>query len=131
MDGCNVDRSDEDLPRLPKQTYYAAVQYFWETDVGSFTPRLDATYKKDINNCFDWASCQWENGKGMEYDFYSLNARLTWRSTNEAIRVTAYGNNLTDNQSAEGGNPLIGSTESRAVDWSAPRSYGVELAYTW
>jgi len=131
VDGCNVDRSDEDLPRLPKQTYYAAVQYFWETDLGSFTPRLDATYKKDINNCFDWASCQWENGKGMEYDFYSLNARLTWRSTSEAIRVTAYGNNLTDNQSAEGGNPLIGSTESRAVDWSAPRSYGVELAYTW
>ena len=28
VDGCNVDRSDEDLPRLPKQTYYAAVQYF-------------------------------------------------------------------------------------------------------
>ncbi len=65
VDGCEVDRSDEDLPGLPKQTYYAAVQYLFETNYGSFTPRVDATYKRDINACFDWASCEWQDGKGM------------------------------------------------------------------
>jgi len=131
VDGCYVDRSDEDLPGLPTQTYYLAAQYFWETGYGSFTPRVDATYKRDINACFDWASCQWREGKGMEFDFYSLNARLTWQSRDEKIRVTAYGNNLTDNQSASASLPLIGSTQSRAVAWSDPLTYGVELAYTW
>ena len=67
----------------------------------------------------------------MEYDFYALNARLTWQSQDEKFRVTAYGNNLTDNQSASASLPLIGSTQSRAVAWSDPRTYGVELAYTW
>ncbi len=131
VDGCYVDRSDEDLPGLPTQTYYVAAQYLLETEYGSFTPRVDATYKKDINNCFDWASCQWQDGHGMEYDFYALNARLTWQSRDEKIRVTAYGNNLTDNQSAATSLPLIGSTQSRAVAWSDPLTYGVELAYTW
>jgi iron complex outermembrane recepter protein len=131
VDGCQVDRSDEDLPGLPTQTYYAAVQYLFETNYGSFTPRVDATYKKDISACFDWASCEWENGKGVLYDFYSLNARLTWQSKDEKIRVTAYGNNLTDNQSTTASLPLIGSTQSWAVGWSDPLTYGVELAYTW
>jgi hypothetical protein len=29
------------------------------------------------------------------------------------------------------GLPLVGSTESRGIEWSEPRTYGVELAYTW
>jgi len=131
VDGCTVDRSGEDLPRLPAQTYYLAVNYRWETAYGAFTPLLDATYKKDISNCFDWASCQWKNGKGMRYDFYALNARLSWRSADESVRVTVYGNNLTDNQAAEGGNPLIGASDSQAVEWSAPRTYGIQLSYAW
>jgi iron complex outermembrane receptor protein len=131
VDGCEVDRSDEDLPGLPKQTYYAAVQYLFETNYGSFTPRVDATYKRDTSACFDWASCEWQDGKGVLYDFYALNARLTWLSRDEKIRVTAYGNNLTDNQSKTSSLPLIGSTQSWAVGWSDPFTYGVELAYTW
>ena len=93
----------------------------WETNYGSFTPRVDATYKKDINACFDWASCQWQDGKGMEYDFYALNARLTWLSRDEKIRVTAYGNNLTDNQSGRRQSPahrfypVVGSGLERSV----------------
>ena len=131
VDGCYVDRSDEDLPGLPTQSYYLATQYLWETGYGSFIPRVDVTYKTDINACFDWASCQWKNGKGMEFDIYTLNARLTWLSKNEKYRVTAYGNNLTDNQAASAGLPLIGSTQSQAIAWGAPLTYGVELAYSW
>jgi len=131
VDGCKVDRSDEDLPGLPKQTYYLAAQYNWDTEYGAITPRVDATYKKDTSACFDWASCEWQNGKGVLFDFYSLNARLTWLSRDEKIRVTAYGNNLTDNQSRTSSLPLIGSTQSWAVGWSDPLTYGVELAYTW
>lgn len=131
VDSCYVDRSDEDLPQLPKQTYYLAAQYSWNTEYGSFTPRVDASYKKDINSCFDYASCLWRDGDGTLFDVYALNARLTWFSTDEKVRITAYGNNLTDNQSASNSLPLIGSTQSRAIYWGDPRTYGVELAYTW
>jgi iron complex outermembrane receptor protein len=131
VDGCKVDRSDEDLPGLPTQTYYLAAQYLFDTSYGTITPRVDATYKKDISACFDWASCEWENGDGVLYDFYALNARVTWLSRDEKIRVTAYGNNLTDNQSTTASLPLIGSTQSWAVGWSDPLTYGVELAYKW
>jgi iron complex outermembrane receptor protein len=131
VDGCNVDRSDEDLPGLPKQVYYVAAQYLVETGYGSFTPRVDVTYKRDINGCLDYASCQWLDGKGTEFDIYSLNARLTWLSKDQKIRVTAYGNNLTDNQANSASLPLIGASESWAVAWSDPFTYGIELAYTW
>lgn len=131
VDGCTVDRSDEDLPQLPKQVYYLAAQYLFETNYGSLTPRVDVTYKTDLNGCLDYASCNWRDGKGTEFDIYSLNARLTWLSKDQKIRVTAYGNNLTDNQANAASLPLIGSTESWAVSWSDPFTYGVELAYSW
>jgi iron complex outermembrane receptor protein len=131
VDGCQVDRSDEDLPGLPTQVYYLAAQYLFDSSYGSFTPRVDVTYKKDISGCLDYASCNWQGGKGTEFDIYSLNARLTWLSKDQKIRVTAYGNNLTDNQANAASLPLIGSTESWAVSWSDPFTYGVELAYTW
>ncbi|MCZ6830945.1 MAG: TonB-dependent receptor, partial [Gammaproteobacteria bacterium] len=39
IDSCPIDRANENLPRLPDQTYYAAVQYNLNTGVGVFIPR--------------------------------------------------------------------------------------------
>jgi iron complex outermembrane receptor protein len=131
IDVCPVDRSDEDLPALPTQIYYLAGQYTWNTEVGDLVARIDAAYSEDINTCFDYASCAWRNGKGLEVDSFSLGARLTWFSQSGDWRVTAWGNNLTDYDYKAGGQPLVSTTETISYEWNIPRTYGVELAYTW
>jgi iron complex outermembrane receptor protein len=131
IDVCPVDRSDEDLPSLPKQVYYLAGQYTWKTAIGDIVARLDASYSEDINTCFDYASCVWRGGKGLEVDAFSVGARLTWFSRDGGWRVTAWGENLTDYDYKAGGQPLISTTETLSYQWNTPRTYGVELAYTW
>ena len=131
IDVCPVDRSDEDLPSLPKQMYYVAAQYTWEINAGQVIARVDANYSEDFNTCFDYASCAWRGGSGLEVDAYSLGARLTWLSPEGDWRVTAWGDNLTDYDYKAGGQPLIGTTQTLSYEWNIPRTYGVELAYTW
>jgi iron complex outermembrane receptor protein len=131
IDVCPVDRSNEDLPSLPKQIYYLAGQYTVNTDMGNVVARIDASYSEDINTCFDYASCAWRNGKGLEVDAFSLGARLSWFSRAGDWRVTAWGENLTDYDYKAGGNPLISTTETMSYERNIPRTYGVELAYIW
>lgn len=131
IDLCPVDRSKEDLPSLPTQVYYLAGQYTWNTETGDIVARIDSSYRKGINNCFDYASCVWRNGKGLEVDAFSLGARLSWFSRGEDWRVTAWGENLTDYKYKAGGQPLISTTETLSYQSNVPRTYGVELAYTW
>jgi iron complex outermembrane receptor protein len=52
-------------------------------------------------------------------------------SRNERLRVTAYGNNLTDERFVTGGTPLVDVTSTAGTIYNIPRTYGVELAYTW
>ncbi len=131
VDVCNVDRSDEDLPNLPKQVYYLAGQYTFDTGVGPIVARIDASYLEDLNTCFDYASCLWRNGKGLEVDVLAVGARLTWMSNDGDWRVTAWGNNLTDYDYKAGGNPLIGTTQTLSSEENEPLTYGVEVAYSW
>jgi iron complex outermembrane receptor protein len=131
VDLCPVDRSNEDLPNLPKQIYYLAGQYTWDTRFGEVIARVDGSYSEDINTCFDYSSCLWRDGKGLEVDAYSVGARLTWLSPDLDWRVTAWGENLTDHDYKAGGNPLIGTTQTMSYDWNVPRTYGLEVAYTW
>lgn len=73
------------------------------------------------------------SGRGQRHGvrFYALNAGLTWQTRIENFRITAYGNNLTDNQANVTALPLVGATQSTGIAWSDTRTYGVELAYTW
>lgn len=131
VDICPIDRSDEDLPNLPKQSVYVASQYTWDIAAGEIIARLDASYAEDINTCFDYASCAWRDGKGLEVDAFSLGARLTWLSPERDWRVSAWGYNLTDYDYQTAGIPLVGTTQTISYGWNEPRTYGVELAYTW
>jgi iron complex outermembrane receptor protein len=128
VDACPVDRSDEDLPRLPTQTYYLAAQYSWITDIGRIIPRLQYSLRKDVDNCFDRASCLVGIYKGDQKD---LSARLSWLSNRENWRVTLWGANLTDDRYIEGGTPLVDVTETAGVVYNMPRSYGLEASFNW
>ncbi|MGI9317350.1 MAG: TonB-dependent receptor, partial [bacterium] len=85
VDACPVDRSDEDLPRLPNQNYYVAAQYAWITDIGSIVPRLQYSLRKDVDNCFDFSSCKTGIYKVDQKD---LSARLSWISPQSSWRLT-------------------------------------------
>lgn len=128
VDACPVDRSDEDLPRLPTQSYYLALQYTWETSVGSFISRAQGSYRKDINNCFDYSSCLIDLYDG---DQYGVGARLTWLSLQSDWRITLFGDNLTDERYIDGGTPLVDVTQTGGVLYNTPRTYGAEIAYQW
>ncbi len=126
VDNCPIDRSDENLPRLPEEIYFLSAQYLLETEFGSIVPMVAWSYRKNVDNCFDRASCL----SGLyEVDQEDLSARLTWTSNDENLRITAYGNNLTDERYITGGTPLVDVTETAGTIYNLPRTYGVELAF--
>ncbi len=128
VDVCAVDRSDEDLPRLPEQTYFAAIQYTFQTGIGNIVPRLQYSFRKDVDNCFDRASCL----SGLyKVDQEDWSVRLTWMSTENNWRVTLWGDNLTDERYITGGVPLVDVTETAGVIYNMPRTYGLEASFAW
>ena len=91
-------------------------------------PMVSWSYRTNVDNCFDRASCL----SGLyEVDQEDVSARLTWLSTDQKWRVTAYGNNLTDDRDISGGTPLVDVTETAGSVFNLPRTYGVEASYTW
>jgi iron complex outermembrane receptor protein len=123
---CPIDRADENLPRLPEEIYFLAAQYNLETEFGRFVPMVSWSYRKEVDNCFDRASCLSER---YLVDQKDVSARLTWYSPGEKLRVTAYGTNLTDARYVNGGTPLVDVTETAGMVYSNPRAYGVEISY--
>ena len=64
-------------------------------------------------------------------DQEELGARLTWLSPEQSWRVSAYGNNLTDERYISGGTPLVDVTSTAGTTYNLPRTYGIEAAYSW
>jgi len=128
VDNCPIDRSNENMPRLPDSVFYLAAQYTYEFEYGSVVPMLSWSYRTNLDNCFDASSCLSGIYKVDQEDF---TARLTWNSPDRSWRVTAFGNNLTDERYSEGGTPLVDVTSTGGNVYNQPRTYGVEAAYTW
>ena len=126
------DRSDEDLPSLPKTTFNVAVQYDWDTSFGAWTARADAYYRDELYWGFDAES--WNIPAAREAattDSVTLfNARLSWQAT-EALTVTAWGKNLTDETYYDGG---VGEAQNLGIaikGFAPPRLYGIDVRYTF
>jgi iron complex outermembrane receptor protein len=129
VDSCPNDRSDENLPRLPEQTYYVAAEYTFDTPIGQVLPRVQFSYKSDVDYCFDSASCR--SGLWLEGEQRDLSARVTWLSTNEKWVGALYGNNLTDEDYIVGGSALVESEGVGGFAAATPRTYGIELQYRY
>jgi iron complex outermembrane receptor protein len=126
VENCPIDRSDENLPRLPDEAYFIAIQYNLDTEIGTIVPMISWSYRTSVDNCFDRASCL----SGLyTVDQEDVTARLTWTSPDENLRITAYGNNLTDERYITGGTPLVDVTETAGTIYNLPRTYGIEAAY--
>ena len=129
VDSCPKDRSNENLPRLPKQTYYVAAEYTFDTAIGKLLPRVQYSYKSDVDYCFDASSC--ESGLWLEGRQRDLSARLTWLSNDEKWMGALYGNNLTDENYIVGGTALVDSQGVGGYASAAPTTYGIELQYRY
>jgi iron complex outermembrane receptor protein len=127
VNSCPNDRSDENLPRLPEQTYYVAAEYRLETAYGTFLPRIQYSYKSDIDYCFDSASCR--SGLWLEDNQQDLGARVTWLSRDEKWVGAVYGTNLTEQNYIVGGTALVESQGVGGFANATPRTYGIELQY--
>jgi iron complex outermembrane receptor protein len=127
VDLCPNDRSSENLPRIPEETYLLAGQYNWDSSLGLFTGRLQASWKFDIDYCFDSTSCRL--GGWLEDKQFDLSARITWASPNERWAAAVYGSNLTDEEYLVGGTALIESSGTGGIAVAPPRMYGAELQY--
>jgi iron complex outermembrane receptor protein len=127
VDECPNDRSDENLPRLPEQSYFLAVQYSWDSPWGVVEPRIQSTWKFDIDYCFDSASCR--SGLWLEDKQFDLSARITWFSADGNWTAALWGNNLTDEEYVIGGAALVESQGNGGWVSNPPRMYGAELQY--
>jgi iron complex outermembrane receptor protein len=129
VDQCANDRSNENLPRLPEETYFLALQYTLDTDWGMFVPRIQGSLKKDIDYCFDATSC--DTGMWLEDEQFDLSARVTWLSKDGNWVGAIWGSNLTDEDHLVGGTALVESAGVGGTTATAPLMYGAELKYSF
>lgn len=127
VDSCPNDRSSENLPRLPEQSYLLSAQYSLETAWGTFLPRIQASWKFDMEFCFDAFSCT--TGLWFEDEQFELSARVGWMSTDERWSASLYGTNLTNEDYINGGIALVESSGTGGFAVAPPRMYGAELQY--
>jgi iron complex outermembrane recepter protein len=125
-----VDRSGEDFPFLPEQTYSWLIQYDWGSDIGLVTPRLSGYYKDSI---FIGADHEAAANSASYLDSYTIwDARVAYVPTAlPGLEFAAYAKNLTDEFYYVGGFIEVGSVGSAALVVGRPRSYGVEVFYRW
>lgn len=119
-----IDRSDENLPRLPKRSVFLAAEYAFKGSYGSITPRLQWSKRFDQDGCFERGSC--ESGLYLR-DQEDLSARITWRSADGKYSFAVYGSNLTEEDHIIGGQPLVDSFGFGGTIPAVPRMYGAEL----
>ncbi len=129
VDSCGNDRSNENLPRLPDATYFFAVQYTFDTPAGLIVPRIQLSYKENIDYCFDATSCN--TGLWLEDEQFEVSGRMTWVSKDEKWIGAVYGTNLTEEDHVIGGTALTESAGVGGYAFAAPRMYGAELKYSF
>ena len=126
LDVCSVDRSDEDLPRLPKHTYTLGARMVFEVAGGELVPQISYNYRDSVEYCQDRASCL----SGVyNQDREDLSASLSW--SNDAWRVRFWGNNLTDKRYIAGGQFIVDPFGTAMGTYNVPRTYGMDFGYNF
>ncbi len=123
-----IDRSDEDLARLPERTLYLGAQYRFEGDYGTIIPRIQFSKKYNVERCFERGSC--ESGL-WNVDETNLSARISWLTAGDRVNLAVYGTNLTNERDIIGGQPLVDSYGFGGVTFSPPRMYGAEIQFNF
>jgi len=126
LDVCDVDRSDEDLPRLPKFSYYLSAQMLFSLADGMLVPQVSYSYRDSVEYCQDRGSCV--SGVYQD-DRKELAASMTW--SNDTWRVRLWGQNLTDERYISGGQFIVDVMGTEAGYYNLPRTYGLDLGVSF
>jgi iron complex outermembrane receptor protein len=126
IDVCDVDRSDEDLPRLPEYSYFLSAQMIFPLWDGTLVPQVSFSYRDSVEYCQDRGSCV--SGTYLQ-DREDLAASLTW--TNETWRVRLWGQNLTDERYIAGGQFTTDVLGTEAGIYNPPRTYGLDIGVSF
>ena len=125
-----VSREDEPFAEVPELTYTFAVQYSYNSSLGTFVPRLDYSYVDEIFMGLDAGAGQ--NEDQSTFDDYSLvNLRLGWVSPEGHFEGALYVHNLTDEFYYFGAAAVGDSTGSFQTTSAPPRMYGIEFRYNF
>jgi len=114
--------SDMTMPYAAKWKLSGGMQYKFDLgDVGSITPRLDAAYQSEVNT--DAVNTAYNLLPG-----YTLaNARLTWRSSDQHMSVSAEVTNLTDKYYYSDGADLRAALNLASAVPGAPRMWALTV----
>jgi len=129
LEQCVIDRSEEDLPRLPGEIYFLAFDYLITTEYGAVMPHIQASLKTDVEYCITSIGCS--NGQWSEDEQFDLSARITWVSADEHWVAALYGNNLTDEDYVTGATDFAEVFGTGGLGYAIPRTYGVEVQYNF
>ncbi|MBD2857857.1 TonB-dependent receptor [Spongiibacter sp. KMU-158] len=121
-----ADRSDEPFALVPETSWSFSVAYNWLTQIGAFSSRLSAYYRSELFTGIDYLSDEFESSFIEEQTTW--NFRLAWHP-DENLNVTAYVNNLTDEQYFSSGFAVSALLGAATLVQGNPRSYGVQVGY--
>ena len=127
-----TDRSAEPFQYLPEQTYSWVIAYDWDTEFALITPRISGHYKDEVYIGQEPEAINFVNS-GATLDSYTVwNARLAFSSHQlEGLEVALFANNITDEFYYGTGNVNAGLIGAGSVIRGKPKSYGLELYYSW
>lgn len=128
--GPENDFSGNTLPRTPEVSYNIGINGDWDLSDGSYiSARLEGSYTDEIYYEFT------NRPESLAGDYYNINFRMFWTSSDEDYEVEFYVSNLTDE--TQEGNILVGLSLGVAagdvgqefVTYNAPRQIGVTFGY--
>lgn len=122
----NTDRSNEEFDFAPAFTGSLTTAYTREFDFGKFSLRADYSYTSSFAT---------QQGRIPEFTndngFGILNARTAIALMDDRLEIAVFGRNLTNARYLVSGlvfNPPVGVI---AVNYGAPRTYGLSLSYAF
>lgn len=125
-----IDRSDEPFPVTPETSASLGLQYAFQTSVGVFTPRLDASYKGEIYYGVDrgaYEALQRDKSLVTSKPYTLLDARVSWLNNDGDVNVALFVKNLTDERYYIGGQATGDVVGTFAKTVGVPRIVGLQL----
>lgn len=118
------------LNQTPSYAFNLGAEYRIETSSGVFTPRIDTFFSGKV----DFLPDNYVTSRQKAY--HLTNARVTWTSANERLRVDAFVNNIEDNDVISNDGLQSISLGQQALEpdnfvYYPPRTYGLRLGVSF
>ncbi len=134
----SADLSGETPQNTPEWSANLLANYTWSLgDKGLLMAQIDGSYQSEVfytNSQVTTAGdpSSYDRNEDVGQDSYSLwNARLSWFDANEQLEVALWGKNLSDKEYAAYMFELSDVVGGDQVMRGMPRTYGVDVKYTF